>query len=66
MTVGYFIKKYLGTLSNVLVVLLVIGAIYVKSESEGADSLFRSNDLYILAGALLALVLLRFIGRKKK
>ena len=49
-----------------LVVLLVIGAIYVKSSSEGSDSLFRSNDLYILAGALLALVLLSFIGRKKK
>ncbi len=53
-------------LSNILVVVLVLGAIYVKSTSEGADALFRADDLYILAGALLALVLLRIYTRRHR
>lgn len=48
-----------------LVVLLVLLAVYEKTQSGGLDSLFQFTDLYIVVGAVLALVLLRVIGRRK-
>ena len=40
------------------VVLLVIGAIIVKSQDKEAAPIFHANDAYMLAGAVLAFILL--------
>jgi hypothetical protein len=58
------LKKHGKVISNVLVVLLVLGAIYTKVQDNGVDSLFRSTDLYILLGAMVGLVVIRMYSRK--
>lgn len=60
-----FLKSHGKAVSNALVVLLVLLAVYEKTQSGGLDSLFQFTDLYIVVGAVLALVLLRVIGRRK-
>ena len=60
-----FIKEHGKLISNLGVVILVLGAIYVKAEEQGTESLFQMNDLYIFAGAILAMLLLRFLSRKQ-
>lgn len=47
------------------VVVIVLAAVYVKWNGEGSEALFRSSDIYILAGALLALVVLRMLRRRR-
>ena len=59
------LKKHGKVISNVLVVLLVLGAIYTKVQDNGVDSLFRSTDLYILLGALVGLAAIRLYSRKR-
>lgn len=46
-------------------VLLVIGAIIVKSKDESATPLYNSGDAYLLAGAILAFILLRYITKRR-
>jgi hypothetical protein len=58
--------KYLGSISNIFVIALVIGAVFVKMKEDGGEAIFRGTDLYILAGALLALVVLRIFSKKRK
>ena len=57
-------KKHGKAISNVLVVLLVLGAIAAKAQDSGVDSLFRSTDLYILLGAMVGLAVIRVCSRK--
>ncbi len=59
-----FWKQHGKAISNVLVVMLVVGAIYAKIQDNGVDSLFRLTDLYILAGALLGLGVIRWLGKR--
>ena len=59
------LKKHGKVISNVLVVLLVLGAIYAKVQDNGVGSLFRSTDLYILLGALVGLAAIRLYSRKR-
>ena len=61
-----FLKQHGKAISNVLVVLLVIGAIYTKVQENGADSLFRMSDLQILAGAILGLLVIRWFNKRHK
>ena len=61
-----FIKTHGKLITNVLVVLLVVLAIYSKLQDNGIDSLFSWNDLYILAGALLGLGVIRLISKRRK
>lgn len=61
-----FIKAHGKFITNVLVVLLVLLAVYSKLQDNGIDSLFRWNDLYILAGALLGLGVIRLISKRRK
>lgn len=61
-----FWKQHGKAISNVLVVLLVIGAIYSKVQENGADSLFRMSDLQILAGAILGLLVIRWFTKRQK
>ncbi|TYZ23971.1 hypothetical protein [Selenomonas ruminis] len=61
-----FLKQHGKVISNVLVALLVIGAIYTKVQENGADSLFRMSDLQILAGAILGLLVIRWFNKRHK
>jgi len=47
-----------------LVVILVIGAIVVKVEDRGWDAVFHAGDAYMLAGALLAFVVLKIFLKR--
>lgn len=59
-----FYKKHGKVITNIAVVLLVAGAIYAKTQEQGSEALFRGDDLYLLAGAVLAFILLRMFTRK--
>jgi len=48
----------------VAVALLVIVAIAVKAGEEGSQVLFKADDLYLLAGAVLAFILLRMFTKR--
>lgn len=61
-----FLKNHGKLITNILVVLLVVMAVYTKLQENGMDSLFKLTDLYILAGGLLGLLLIRFIGNRRK
>ena len=61
-----FFKRHGKKVTNVLVVLLVLLAIYDKTQTGGIDTIIKATDLYILLGAILALILLRLISRQKK
>ena len=47
-----------------MVVVLVIGAIMVKVEDRGWDAVFHIGDAYMLAGAVLAFVVLKMFIKK--
>ena len=59
-----FLKTHARIISNVLILLLVLAAIYIKVAEEGTNALFRQEDLYIAIGALLAFLLLRMLSRR--
>lgn len=48
------------------VVLIVLAAIYVKSTDDTSAVMFQSGDAYIIAGAFLALIVLRVIGKRQE
>ena len=45
-------KAHGKLITNILVVLLVVLAVYTKLQENGMDSLFKLTDLYILAGGI--------------
>ena len=51
---------------NVLVVLLVLAAFYVKLETEGTESLLRAKDGYILVGAVIVLFVLHRLTKRQQ
>ena len=59
-------KKNSKVISNILVVVLVIGAIMVKVEDRGWDAVFHIGDAYMLAGAVLAFVVLKMFIKKHR
>ena len=61
-----FLKNNGKLITNILVVLLVVMAVYTKLQENGMDSLFKLTDLYILAGGLLGLLVIRFLSKRKK
>jgi len=61
-----FLKTNGKMITNILVVLLVVVAVYTKLQENGMDSLFKLTDLYILAGGLLGLLVIRFFSKRKK
>ncbi len=60
-----FIKKHGSLISNLLVVLLVLLAIYAKIHNGEMDTLFKMEDAYIVVGAFLGMVVLRFMVGKR-
>lgn len=63
---GGFIRKYKSTVINTLIVLLVLGAVYKTTQENGMGALYHTGDVYIIAGAVLALVVLRMIRRRQE
>jgi len=61
-----FLKNNGKLITNILVVILVVAAVYTKLQENGMDSLFKLTDLYILAGGLLGLLVIRFLSKRKK
>ena len=61
-----FFKKKARTISNVLVVIAVIISIYIKWTGDGADAFFKENDIYIVGGIALGVVVLTFFKNRSK
>ena len=61
-----FFKKKARTISNVLIVIAVALSIYIKWADNGADSFFKENDVYIVGGIALGVVVLTFFKNRKK
>ena len=61
-----FLKAHGRLISNILVVILVAMAIYVKVTENGMDDLVHEKDIYIFAGAILAFLLIRIFQRRNK
>ena len=61
-----FLKAHARVISNILVVILVAMALYVKVSENGTDDLIHEKDIYIFAGAVLAFLLLRMFNKHKK
>ena len=61
-----FLKAHGQLISNILVVILVAMAIYVKVTENGTEDLIHEQDIYIFAGAILAFLLIRIFQRRNK
>ena len=61
-----FFKKKARTISNILVVIAVIISIYIKWTDDGADAFFKANDIYIVGGIVLGIVVLTFLKNHSK
>ena len=61
-----FFKKKARTISNVLIVIAVALSIYIKWTDNGADAFFKENDVYIVGGIALGVVVLTFFKNRKK
>ncbi len=61
-----FFKKKARTISNILVVIAVIISIYIKWTDDGADAFFKENDIYIVGGIVLGIVVLTFFKNHSK
>ena len=61
-----FFKKRARQFSNVLVVIAVVIALYIKWTGDGAEVFFKENDVYIIGGIALGFVVLSFFKRRGK
>lgn len=61
-----FFKKRARLISNVLVVLAVVIAIYIKWTGEGSEAFFKEYDVYIIGGIALGFVVLNFLKKRGK
>ena len=61
-----FMKKRARQISNVLVVIAVVIAIYIKWTGDGSDAFFKEYDVYIIGGIALGFVVLSFLKKRGK
>ena len=61
-----FIKKRARQISNVLVVIAVVIAIYIKWTGDGSEAFFKEYDVYIIGGIALGFVVLSFLKKRGK
>ncbi len=61
-----FIKKRARLISNVLVVIAVVIAIYIKWQGDGSEAFFKEYDVYIIGGIALGFVVLSFLKKRGK
>ena len=61
-----FFKKRARQISNVLVVIAVVIAIYIKWTGDGSDAFFKEYDVYIIGGIALGFIVLSFLKKRGK
>ena len=61
-----FMKKRARLISNVLVVIAVVIAIYIKWTGDGSDAFFKEYDVYIIGGIALGFIVLSFLKKRGK
>ncbi len=61
-----FFKSRARQISNILVVLAVAIAIYIKWADDGAEAFFKEYDLYIIGGIALGFLVLNFLSKRGK
>ena len=67
LSVGRYKSKGLKMrqLSNVLVVIAVVIAVYIKWTGDGSEAFFRDYDKYIIGGIALGFLVLKVFRGKK-
>lgn len=60
-----FLKTHGRLISNILIVILVAMAIFVKVSENGTDDFIHEKDMYIFAGAVLVLLLMHIFQRNR-
>ena len=61
-----FFKKKARTIYYILVVIAVALSIYIKLTGNESEIFFKQNDVYIIAGIALGVVVLTFFKNRKK
>ncbi len=61
-----FFKKRARQISNVLVAVAVVIAVYIKWTGDGSEAFCREYDLYIIGGIALGFVILNFLNKRGK
>ena len=61
-----FFKSRARQISNILVVLAVVIAIYIKWTDDGSEAFFKEYDLYIIGGIALGFLVLNFLSKRGK
>ena len=61
-----FLKTHARLISNILVAVLMVMAIFTKLQENGTDSFVHENDIFIFAGIVIGFLLLRTMQRFKK
>jgi len=61
-----FFKQRAKLISNILVVIAVLIAIYIKWTGDGSDAFFKEYDVYIIGGIALGFVVLSFLKKRGK
>ena len=59
-------KKNARQLSNILVVIAVVIAIYIKWTGDGSEAFFKEYDLYIIGGIALGFLVLNLFSKRGK
>ena len=60
-----FLKTHGRLISNILIVILVAMAIFVKVSENGTGDFIHEKDMYIFAGAVLVLLLMHIFQRNR-
>ena len=60
-----FLKAHARLISNILVIILVAMAVYVKVSENGTDDLVHEKDIYIFAGAIIVFLFIRNAQKKR-
>ena len=61
-----FFKKKARTIYYILVVIAVALSIYIKLTGNESEIFFKQNDVYIIAGIALGIVVLTFFKNRRK
>ncbi|MBQ7704804.1 MAG: hypothetical protein IJT73_05170 [Selenomonadaceae bacterium] len=61
-----FFKQRARQISNVLVVIAVVIAIYIKWTGDGSEAFFKAYDVYIIGGIALGFIVLNFLKKRGK
>ena len=61
-----FFKKKAQTIYYILVVIAVAVSIYIKWTGDESEIFFKQNDVYIIAGIAIGVVVVAFFKKRNK